>query len=138
MAKTRKEPQNTWQAMVLARWLADGAVRNNTPLEGIHGGKTLPKKYMGDYSRITEKEMHELMCAIEKNLWNMLGLILDLRDGKKVEWPAGYFPTYDGLLKTIYRMQFGSRGVSWHMPEKEIARLRQLNKEIQERKNGDS
>ena len=48
--------------------LAHNAVRNNTILEDIHCGNSLPDKYMEGYSRITDKEMKELMEGIIGNL----------------------------------------------------------------------
>ena len=54
-------------------------VRNNTILEDIHAGKSLPDKYMEGYSRITDEEMKQLMQEIISNIETCLETpILDM------------------------------------------------------------
>ena len=52
-------------------------VRNNTILEDIHAGKSLPDKYMEGYSRITDEEMKQLMQEIISNIHSLHFLTLE-------------------------------------------------------------
>ena len=62
-----------------AREMTHHCVRNNTILEDIHAGKSLPDKYMEGYSRISEEEMKLLMQEIISNIETCLQTpILDM------------------------------------------------------------
>jgi len=98
---------------VWARQIAYEAVRNNTILEELHAGKMLPKKYLGyEYSRITEKEMRELMLAVEENIKNCLWVYFGVKKSKEKEF-----------LRAIRNAHFGEYGISWDIPKKKYKEL---------------
>ena len=80
----------------LAAEIAYNCVRNNTIIEDIHAGETMPDKYYADepmYSRISQQETMVLMMEITKNietaLENKMGFFTML---VKSKW--GMVPTY--------------------------------------------
>lgn len=103
-----------------ARFIAD-RVRNVDLLEDLHSGIT-PSTKTGDYSdvkvvtpygeipwnnlsRISDKEMHELMVRIEK----IITFTLREYEGSK----------NDRLINsTLQKMLFSEYGVSWNRPQK--------------------
>jgi hypothetical protein len=95
-----------------ARFLADSCIRNNTSIENIHAGKSLPNKYLKGYSRITEKEMHNLMLQIAHNLTITLQQFIVCTDEERA-FGAYSDEEFSKHLKKIY---FGKYGVSWDNP----------------------
>tara|TARA_R110002020_G_scaffold337498_1_gene552961 strand:+ start:14 stop:280 length:267 start_codon:yes stop_codon:yes gene_type:complete len=62
-----------------AKEMTHHCVRNNTILEDIHAGKSLPDEYMEGYSRISQEEMKQLMQEIISNIETCLQTpILDM------------------------------------------------------------
>lgn len=122
--------------MMLARLITNSCVRN-TFLEDLHAG-TYPSSKVGDYSdvkvvtpygeipwegvsRISDKEMRELMLEIEDKIFKSL---LNLKiDGFHKDFLEGYGKevgidlTDEIMLDAIQRTHFGPIGVSWDNPE---------------------
>lgn len=128
-----------------ARWTAHTCIRDNTPLENLHCGKS-PSSKKGDFSdvkvispygeiawnelsRINDDEMRELMLKIEENLEQQIEAIIGLENGGRVCYPTcDIKPDKKMILKTIKRLLFGKYGVSWDIPQKEYNKMLKINK----------
>ena len=118
--------------VLFARYITDMCIRNFNSLEDLHSG-IFPSKEDLDktkiitpereiewnkLSRISDNEMHNLMLEIEKNIQNLLSMLIPIFEGKTLgscsspinkEW-------YRKMIKKHY---FGKYGVSWNMPDEE-------------------
>jgi len=57
--------------------LVETCYRNNTSIEQLHSGKSLPKKYLSpEYSRITDEEMKKLNKEIVNNVYTFFYLMV--------------------------------------------------------------
>ncbi len=98
----------------LAAEIAFNCVRNNTIIEDIHAGETMPDKYYADepmYSRISQREMMIFMMEVTKNiemaLANRNGFFTTLTDGIFGQVPSywesapstGMFATHEEYRK---------------------------------------
>lgn len=132
------------KAKLYARWTANSCIRNNTPLENLHCGTT-PASKTGDYSdvkvvspygeikwnnlsRISDKEMRELMLKIESNLEQQIESILGLENGGVVSYPQCEIkPNKKMILKCIKQAFFSKYGVSWDIPQREWKKMLKIN-----------